>query len=115
MVQFVAWSPDGHRIVIGGDPGESPTPLPALETFDVDTQKRIKIYPSRGHMTALNYSADGKYLLVGWLIEGVEIWDAAHTKLLQRISGRVTAARFSVDGRHLATAIEGDVTIWDMK
>jgi WD40 repeat protein len=110
------WSPDGHRIAVGGTTGD-PTRRdpPALELLDSDTGQGLQGFAGPSNMIALDYSPDGKYLLVGWGNVAVEIWDSGHTKLLQRIPGHPTAARFSPDGRHVAVAESRDVTVWDIR
>ena len=120
---FAAWSPDGHYIAVSGDPGESsdpgkrgkPLPGPGLALFDVKNRRTVSTFPVHDHLAQLEYSPDGRYLVVGSWFRGVEIWNSEHTKLLQHISGRITAAKLSVDGRHLAVANGEDVTIWDIR
>jgi WD40 repeat protein len=115
-VEFVVWSPDGQRIAVGGNPMDTTGPRPpALELLDAKSGKSLGSFPARSNMVALDFSPDGRYLLVGWGSKGVEIWDGAHGKLLQSISGNPTAAKFSHDGRHLAIASGSEITIWDMK
>lgn len=110
-VNFVVWSPDGKRIAVGGNAMTNP----AVQILDSRTGEILESLPAKSDVVALDYSADGKYFLVGWSKDGVEVWDAAHTKLMQRISGDYGAARFSPDGRHLAIARGRSVAIWDMK
>lgn len=116
QVPFVVWSPDGRRIVVGGGGGAFPgTTPPGVEILDAATGKRLASFAAISNMVGLDYSGDGRHLVVAWGNVGVEIWDANHTKLLGRMSGQPAAARFSADGRYLAVADTGVVTIWEMK
>jgi WD40 repeat protein len=116
QAHFVAWTPDGRRIAIGGSAAESPHgDAVGLEILDSEAGKSIAKFVGKSNMVALDYSSDGKYMLVGWGNVAVEIWDSGHTKLVQRIPGHPTAARFSPDGRHLAIAESRDVTVWDIR
>lgn len=114
FLEFVVWNSDGKYIAVGGNYPTRNGP-PALEIVDANTGKAVTSAPATSNMVALDYSPDGKYLLVGWGNVGVEIWDPTHTKLLQEISGHPSAARFSPDGRHLAIAVSREVTVWDVK
>jgi WD40 repeat protein len=114
-LEFVVWSPDGRRIAVGGNAVGQANRVPGVQILDSSTGEVLESIPARSNLVALDYSADGKYLLVGWGNDGIQIWDAAHTKLMQRISGDHGAARFSWDGHHLAIATRRSVAIWDMK
>jgi WD40 repeat protein len=114
VLEFVAWSSGGQYIAVGGycfDPRPDP---PALEIIDAKSGKAVASATSGSNMIALDYSSDGKYLLVGWAAVGVEIWDSRHAKLLQTISGHPSAARFSPDGRHLGIAEGRGITVWNI-
>lgn len=115
-VRFVAWSPDGRQIAVTGsteDDGSQSNP-PNLLLIDAASGQPVSSFPGGYFPAALDYSPNGKYLVVGWLNVGIEIWNAAHTKLFERIPGHLSGARFSPDGR-LATAEAGDITIWDLQ
>jgi WD40 repeat protein len=120
-VPFVAWSPDGRRFALGGRPVIAGARLKtaAIEIFDARTGQQLGEYTrdKASHVRGLMYSQDGKYLMIAW-DEDVEIWDAAHDKLLQTIPGPgdINAASFSFDGRYLAvSAGRGAVSVWEMK
>lgn len=98
---------------LGAGDGSQANP-PNLQLIDAATGTPVSTLPGSYSPAALDYSPNGKYLVVGWLNVGIEIWNAAHTKLLERIPGHTSAARFSPDGR-LAIAEAGDITIWDLK
>jgi WD40 repeat protein len=105
-MNFVAWSSDGRRIVVGGN---------ALEILDANAGTQLLVQPTTAGIVGVTYSPDGKYLVVGET-DGVGIWDSGHTKLLQRISGKlVTAVTISRDGRYLAIARDHNVGIWEVK
>jgi len=106
-MNFIAWRPDGKRIVVSGN---------SFVIIDVDTGG-LRSNPVEGSQgaVAIEYSPDGKYLMVA-TYAGVEIWDAEHTNLLQKISGRMNVARFSPDGRYLAMSVGNrGISIWEMK
>jgi WD40 repeat protein len=117
---FVVWSPDDRRILLGGAPNKagSPPRRAGLEIVDAATGEDLGDYAitDQDGVAALSYSPDGKYLVIGW-DRILEIWDAAHTKLLQRIPGWTHAADFSPDGRYLAISTGNGQTIdvWEMK
>lgn len=114
FLEFVVWNSDGKYIAVGGNYPTRNGP-PALEIVDANTGKAVTGAPATSNMVALDYSPDGKYLLVGWGNVGVEIWDPTHRQLLQKISGQPSAARFSPDGRHLGVAEGRTISVWDIK
>jgi len=129
---LAAWSPDGRYVAITGSSGEDTKgrslPGPGLEIFDTVSGRITGSFPPlNDYVAVLQYSRDGRYLLVaGW--QQVEIWDSQHTKLLQRITSSgvpgvthvrggeppVTAARLSMDGRRLAIAFQTTVRVYDL-
>jgi uncharacterized protein with WD repeat len=106
-MNFIAWRPDGKRIVVSGN---------AFVILDVDTGRVMSSPVEDSHASvAIEYSPNGKYLVIA-TITGVEIWDAEHSTVLQKISGRMNVARFSPDGRYLATSVGNrGISIWEMK
>ena len=126
-VQFVAWSPDGARIAVGGRPvfAGSRLTTATVEIFDKTSRMQIGefTYPKAQHVDGLFFAPDGKHLIIDW--DGVvEIWDGTHGHLSQRIeqptaateaeraklpSGTITV---SSDGRYLAIADGPHVSVW---
>jgi WD40 repeat protein len=106
LMDLIAWSPDGQRIVVAGG---------TVVAVDFSSGK-VSEYASHPALpVALMYTRDGKRLLIAWS-DGVEIWDAGHTKLAQRIPGRlVQGAAMSADGRYLAFAQDTQVGIWEVR
>jgi WD40 repeat protein len=106
VMDLIAWSPDGQRIVVAGG---------TVVAVDFSSGK-VSEYASHAALpVALMHTPDGKRLLIAWS-DGVEIWDAGHTKLVQRIPGRlVQAAALSPDGRYLAFAQDTQVGIWEVR
>ena len=88
---------------------------PALQILEFENRRDLRKPSCKVRRRRLGLFSRREYFLVGWSRDGVEVWDAAHTKLMQRISGDYGAARFSPDGRHLAIATGRSVAIWDMK
>ena len=129
---LAAWSSDGRYVAITGSPGEDAKgrsfPGPGLEIVDAASGRITGSFTSNDRVAVLQYSQDGRYLLVaGW--QQVEIWDSQHTKLLQRITPfgvpgltiirggepLVTAAKLSADGRRLAIAFQATVRVYELK
>jgi WD40 repeat protein len=118
-VPFVAWAPDSHQFALGGRPVMAGARLDSatVEVFDASSGQLLGEYEQAGasHVTALMYSPIGHYLVIGW-DDRVEIWDAAHKKLLQTIAGKVNAAVFSPDGNYLAISTGSHaVSVWTMR
>lgn len=66
----VSIGPDG--MVVGGYPSGEVT------QFDIDTLDSIGAFPgARGQIDALEFSADGKLLLVGWASNDIAVYDVA--------------------------------------
>ena len=117
-LRAVAWGPDGTRIVVGGRPVFAGNRLTHATIQILDTSKgMIGEYQSENafHLQGLIYSANGKYLVIGW-DTAVEIWNSEHTKLLQVLPAATSAVALSADSRYLAVATQdSSVTIWAMK
>jgi dipeptidyl aminopeptidase/acylaminoacyl peptidase len=106
LMDLITWSPDGQRIVVAG--GE----VVAVEL----SSGKVSEYTSHPALpVALMYTRNGERLLIAWS-DGVEIWDAGHTKLMQEIPGKlVHAAALSPDGRYLGLAQDTQVGIWEVR
>jgi WD40 repeat protein len=117
-VPFVAWSPDGRRFTLGGSPVAAGARLEtaAVEIFDAQTGQQLGEYARDdfSKIRALMYSPDGSYLMIGW-DRDVEIWDATHKKLLQKIAGDINAASLSPNGRYLAISTGRAVSVWTIR
>ncbi|HTX91482.1 MAG TPA: WD40 repeat domain-containing protein [Anaerolineales bacterium] len=111
-----AYSPDGQEIAYGCNgrleiwdarQGEILTELRAAKTHDI---------------SALAYSADGKYLAAGTTEGVVSLWDAAsgerlgdYDELVTEPPSSVRDVAFSPGGRYLAwTSRAGELLIWDL-
>jgi eukaryotic-like serine/threonine-protein kinase len=100
----VAFSPDGARIITGGnsEKGEFIATI-----WDAKNGRRL--VRLRGHTAAINsidVSRDGRRILTASSDRTARLWDAESGKellLLQGHTGPVSAAVFSPDGRRIAT------------
>ena len=112
MVQSVAYSPDGSRIVSGINK--------TIRFWDATTCNPIGD-PIEGHtgaVTAIAYSPDGKYVISGSTDSTIRIWDIATGKQVGRPwkghASTVDYVSFSPDGKHvLSKSEDGTVRIWD--
>jgi WD40 repeat protein len=117
-LRFVAWSPDGTRIAVGGRPVFAGYRLTHATIEILDASKgMIGEYQSESasHVQALIYSPNGKYLIIGW-DSVVEIWNSQHTERLQMIPVAASAVVVSTDGQYMAVAaLDKSISIWTMR
>ncbi len=93
FVVDIAWSADGTRIAVA-DPD-------AIRIFDVKTGGRVleqHFEPAHSHVI---YTPDDRYLIEAYGTR-VEIWDSAHSKLLQTLRAAPSCMDVSPDGHFLA-------------
>lgn len=111
-VRCAAFSPDGNRIVSGGDQ--------TLRIWDANTGKPIGT-PLQGHQRAVAsvaFSPDGGRIVSGSWDQTLRIWDANTGQLtgapLHGHLGGVTSVAFSPDGQRIVS-IDSDQTLrlWD--
>ncbi len=113
-VEAARWSPDGKRIVSGGDDM-------AVQIWDAVTGGHV--LTCRGHTDVVDTvaGADGKHVVWGSLDRTAQVWDAAtgnhiltyrgHTGLA---AGVVLAVVWSPDGEHIASgSADTTVQIWN--
>ena len=110
-VEAVAFSPDGKRIVSGGN---------VIQLWDVQTGKTIG-EPWGGHegiVTALAFSPDGKRVISGGHDNIIRLWDAVTGKPIgdpwRGHSSYVDALAFSPDGKRVVSGDwDGNLRLWD--
>jgi WD40 repeat protein len=106
----VEWSPDGTHIALAGQQ--------YIEVFNAHSgQREVQTHNTDAGNGNIRYTPDGRYLVESDFKgrgngSGVKIWDAGHSKLLQKIGGDATGLAVSRDGRYLAVGTLGRTTIW---
>ncbi|MDQ3153956.1 MAG: TIR domain-containing protein [Actinomycetota bacterium] len=119
-VSSMAFSPDGHTMVIGSDDGTT-----ALWDFTDPAQPRRLGQPLSGHTSGVSsvaFTPDGRTLATSDAVGAVILWDLTDPAQPRRLglplshTGAVTSA-FAPDGRTLAVGSnsdEGTVILWDL-
>ncbi|MGH3829267.1 MAG: pentapeptide repeat-containing protein, partial [Pseudonocardiaceae bacterium] len=107
----VAWSPDGTRLLTGGDDG-------TVRVWDQVTAEPLhQLTGHTGAVLAVAWSPDGTRLLTGDYDGTVRVWDAATAAPLHELTGHtgaVLAVAWSPDGtRLLIGGTGGTVRVWD--
>jgi RNA polymerase sigma factor (sigma-70 family) len=113
LVQSLAFSPDGKRLVTASHDR-------TVKLWDVAAAKEDRSFTVtdvRGCAVGIAISPDGKALAVGWAKgprdEGVKLLDVASGKELARFAG--CRAAFSPGGKSLATGTgDGVLKLWDL-
>ncbi len=117
-IERLAWNRDGTRLAAAARPTLEGAELSgaAIAIFDAATGERLSEQLTEApHVSALLYSSDGRYLIEAGPDRTVQIWDAAHQRLLQRIALDARAAAISADSRHLAVASGDVLTVWQLR
>lgn len=95
----VAFSPDGQRIVSGGD-------LNTLMLWNAVSGKKIKTLSHNGFVRAVAFSPDGLNLVSGSSDSTIKLWGTSSGKVLRILSGHnntIRAVTLSPDGRSIVT------------
>ncbi|HYK34719.1 toll/interleukin-1 receptor domain-containing protein [Alloacidobacterium sp.] len=107
-VNYVAWSPDGKRLVTASDPN-------AAKIWDAASGREGLVFPGN---TSVAWSRDGKRLVTTSRDVTATVWDTVSIQevlTLRGHTGPVDSVAWSPDGKRLATA-SGDKTakVWDV-
>jgi WD40 repeat protein/tRNA A-37 threonylcarbamoyl transferase component Bud32 len=118
-IKYVAYSPDGRRLVSAGGDGFA-------KVWDAATGKELLTL--RGHTSAVTgvaYSPDGQRIVTTAggttkggerLDEDVKIWDALTGQEILTLQGawaQIPRVTFDASGRRLAASADSVVTIWE--
>ncbi len=97
-----AWSPDGARLISGGNGN--------LTVWDAVTGKKLLVLNS--DVTCCAWSPDGNRLLSS-KCGNLAVWDAVTGKKLLVLHSDVTCCAWSPDGARLLSGGSGNLTVWD--
>jgi WD40 repeat protein len=110
----VRFSADGLRLATVSCDRFSAGRPHEVKVWDSDTGRLLRSWEGSGHLFALAFSPDGKWLALGGENGLVKVldWERNRTVFEQREhKGAVTALAFSRDGRRLASAGTGDQSV----
>jgi sugar lactone lactonase YvrE len=113
----IAFSPDGERIVAGGDDGSGGDDGNVM-VWNVASGRLLQTL--RGHSDLVNsvvFSPDGQTIASASQDKTIKLWDAVSGRVLRTLqghSGYVNSVAFSPDGRTVASgALDNTVKLWD--
>jgi len=111
-VKSVVFSPDGKRIISGGDDN-------TIRVWDVSTG--VNLMTLRGHnnrVWSVAISPDGKWIASASFDRTIKLWDAETGAELHTLRGHgdsVISVSFSPDGERIASsAADGTIRIWNV-
>ncbi|MFE6923369.1 toll/interleukin-1 receptor domain-containing protein [Nocardia sp. NPDC057663] len=119
-VECVAFSPDGHRIVVGSGRTEG-----TVRVWDLDTHQPIgqpmtgpgKTTDYDDEVWSVAFSPDGRRIVSGGYDGTVRVWHADPDRSIGRPlvnpSERADVAAFSADGRYIVTRSGSTMQVWD--
>jgi WD40 repeat protein len=110
----MALSPDGKVMAVSGHGGPK---LTAVTLLDATTGKDIAVLNGHTqHITAADFSPDGKKLATGSADNTIDVWDVATQRVITTLKGHtlnVTALAFSPDEKMLASgSLVKTVRLW---
>jgi WD40 repeat protein/DNA-binding SARP family transcriptional activator len=75
--QFLSWSPDSTRLVVGGGSDEMGLPSNPIYIFDASSGKELlRIFGHTSQVIGVGWSPDGKRIVSGSTDDTTRIWDA---------------------------------------
>ncbi|TAG98107.1 MULTISPECIES: WD40 repeat domain-containing protein [unclassified Microcoleus] len=121
-VRAVAFSPNGSRIVSGGQDK-------VIKVWDANTGKLLQNIPAHtDHITSISFSNNGKFFASASDDKTIKLWDSNSLKLLNILEGhrgQVLSVAFSSNDRVLVSGSgedrfdqniqENSVNVWDLK
>jgi WD40 repeat protein len=108
MTLWVAWSPDGTRILNTGGDDQIGSQANPVNIWDAKTgEKLLEITRHTGHVWSGSWSPDGKRLATGSTDDTTRVWDAetgAELLTLSTPNSWSASVKWSPDGRYLAVS-----------
>jgi WD40 repeat protein len=116
LVQFLAFSPDGHRLVLSsGLFGESSE----AQVWDAATGRTLFLRGHTGNVQGVTFSPDGTRIATASDDRTVKLWDAVTGQEVFTLRGHtagVFRVAFSPDGHRLASGgIDWTARVWDAR
>ena len=113
-IASLAFSPDGTRLISGGDSGGEK----AVDLWEINTGKLIHSYKGhRSRVGALAFSPNGQSILSGSWDNTLRLWDSVSGELKSIFpdhAGPVNSVAFSPNGKRVFSASrDGAVRIWN--
>ena len=109
-VNFVALSPDGHSIVLGGTDA-------IARVWTLGFSDQIKTISHGVLVNSAAWSPDGKYIVMGCDDNNAKIWDVGNATQIRTLAGHtdpVTSVAWSPDGKYILTGSEDKTArVWD--